>query len=403
MLLPDDANSEGAALVIMAVLNAFLIKFLLDFSLCFAIGIIRFVRVLEVTIFGQKAKSHLYDMFNFHFLQKKNFGIDLGNNNTLVSNSERLLVDQPSYIVLDESGSHVKAVGNKAYDMFEKTHPLLKPVKPLKGGVIADHTSATKMISALMRQAYGDKSFLEGYDNIIAGIPYHATHVERRALRNALEQFNASHVYLLYEPLAAALGMGLDIAEPDGKMVVDIGGGVTEIAIISLSGIASFKSIKVAGDTMDEDIQNHFRRHYNLAIGLKTAGQIKIKIGAVQEKIENAPAPMLVKGKDLMRGIPVTQETDHAEVARILEKSISSIELSIMQTLEECSPELAGDIYGNGIYLTGGNALLRGLKERLERKVKLPVHVDPWALHSVSKGVGSVLGNFKKYKALLFQ
>jgi rod shape-determining protein MreB len=338
---------------------------------------------------------------NFHFIKKKSFGIDLGNNNTLVSDQERILVDQPSYIVLDKSRDGVRAVGNEAYDMFEKTHNLLRPVKPLRGGVIADHTSASKMISALMHKAYGAKSILSGYENIISGVPYYTSDVEKRALRAALEQFNATAVHLMYEPLAAAIGMGLNIQEPDGKMVVDIGGGITEIVVISLSGIASFQCVKVAGDTMDEEIQLHFRRKYNMAIGLKTAEQVKIGVGAVQENIANAPAPMMVKGKDLLRGIPVTREIDHAEVAAILDKSISAIELGILQTLEKCPPELAGDIYGNGVFLTGGSALLRGMKERLEKKIRLSVTIDSAALQSVSKGVAKALQNPKKYKAVL--
>jgi rod shape-determining protein MreB len=356
---------------------------------------------LEVTIFDQIAKSPLYNMMNFHFLRKKSFGIDLGNTNTLVSDSEKLLVSQPSYIVWDQARQSVKAVGSDAYDMFEKTHDQLKPVKPMKGGVIADHTSATRMISALMQQAYGSKTAFDRYDNIISGVPYYTTDVEKRALRAALEQFNASHMYLLYEPLAAALGMGMNIAEPNGKMIVDIGGGITEIVVISLSGIASFRSIKVAGDTMDEEIQHYFRRKYNISIGLKTAEQIKIQVGAVQATLPETPMPMTVKGKDMMRGIPVTRKINHEEVAGILEKNISAIELSIQQTLETCPPELAADIYGNGIYITGGNALLRGLRERLRTKIGIPVHIDPAALTSVSTGLAVVLKDPRKYMPVL--
>jgi rod shape-determining protein MreB len=342
-------------------------------------------------------------MMNFHFIKRKSFGIDLGNNNTLVSDQERILVDQPSYIVLDKSRDGVRAVGNEAFDMFEKTHHLLKTVKPMRAGVIADHTSATKMISALMHKAYGAKSFFNGYENIISGVPYYTTDVEKRALRAALEQFNASAVHLIYEPLAAAIGMGLNIQEPDGKMVVDIGGGITEIVVISLSGIASFQSVKVAGDTMDEEIQLHFRRKYNLAIGLRTAEQVKIQVGAALETIADAPEPMMVKGKDMLRGIPVTRKIDHKEVSGILDKSISAIELGILQTLEKCPPELAGDIYGNGVFLTGGSALLRGMKERLEKKIRLSVTIDSAALQSVSKGVAKTLQNPKKFKAVLMQ
>ncbi len=342
-------------------------------------------------------------MMNFNFLKKKSFGIDLGNNNTVVSDEENVLIAQPTYIVIDKSHNSVRAVGEDAYDMFEKTHPLLKPVKPMKGGVIADHDSAMKLLSAFMRKAYTSKSVLDGYDNLIAGVPYNTTNVEKRALRSVVEQFNASSLSLLHEPIAAAIGMDLNIEEPDGKMVVDIGGGITEIVVISLSGVASFQSLKVAGDSMDEDIQHYFRRKYNMAIGLKTAEVVKIRVGAVLEDLPNPPEPMMVKGKDLVRGIPITRRVDHAEVCRIIEKSVTAIELGIIQTLEKCPPELAGDIYGNGIYLTGGNACLHGLKERLERKTKLRILVDPAPLLSVSRGMGKVLRNRKKYKPVLLQ
>lgn len=342
---------------------------------------------------------------NFNFFKNKSFAIDLGNNNTLVSDSTRILLSQPSYIVFDAESNAVKAVGDRAYSMFEKNHDELKPVKPLKGGVIADYESACKMIRELLSQADKTPSFFKGYDHIIAGIPYNTTEVERRALRDALDQFRTRHTYLVYEPLAAAMGLGLDIRQPEGKMVIDIGGGITEIAVISLSGIAAFQSLKVAGDTFDEAIQDHFRRNYNMAIGLRTAEQVKIAVGAVIEHLEDeqTPEPILVKGKDLIEGIPVTKRIDHIEVARLLEKSIATIEHGIVQTLESCPPELAADIYENGIHVTGGNALLRGLRERFQSKIKLPVHIDDEALLSVSKGIGAALSNVKKYQSVLFE
>ena len=338
---------------------------------------------------------------NFNVFRNKSFAIDLGNTNTLVSDKSGVKLCQPSCIVFDAQHQVVKAVGEKAFNMFEKNHDELKPIKPLKGGVIADYDSATRMIRELIKQVDTDKSFFGGYDNIITGIPYYTTEVERRALRDAVDQFNARKTSLFYEPLAAALGIGLDIREPDGKMLIDIGGGITEIVVISLSGVAAFQSTKVAGDTFDEEIQDHFRRCYNMAIGLKTAEQIKIKVGAVTTLTKDIPAPMDVRGKDLLEGIPVTRKIDHTEVAFILEKSFSSIEHCIIQTLETCPPELASDIYHNGIHITGGNALLRGIRERLEEKVKLPVHIDENALTSVSNGAALLLREPKKYKSIL--
>lgn len=341
---------------------------------------------------------------NFNFLKNKSVAIDLGNNNTVVSDSKGILLAQASYIVFDTESHAVKAVGDKAFNMFEKNHSELKPIKPLRGGVIADYESASKMISVMLSEAYSSKSLMGGgYNTIISGIPYYTTEVERRALRDALGQFNSRNTYMVYEPLAAALGMGLDIREPNGKMLIDIGGGITEIVVISLSGIAAFQSLKVAGDSFDEAIQDHFRRNYNMGIGLKTAEQIKIRVGAVNEIITDIPQPMMVKGKDLVEGLPVTRSINHLEVALILERLISAIEHSIIQTLETCPPELASDILQSGIHITGGNARLRGLKERFEHKIKLPVHVDPHALLSVGKGVAQTLRDPAKFSSILFQ
>jgi rod shape-determining protein MreB len=340
-------------------------------------------------------------MMSFNFFNKKSLAIDLGNTNTLVRDQHRLLVSEPSCIVFDTNSNAVKAVGEKAYSMFEKNHDTLKPVKPLKGGVIADYHSACSMIRELIKQANSNGKFFRGYENLISGIPYSTTEVERKALRDALDQFNTNHTYLVYEPIAAALGIGLDIREPDGKMVIDIGGGITEIVVISLSGIAAFQSIKIAGDTFDEAIQDHFRRNYNIAIGLRTAEQIKIQVGAVLNDLTDPPAPMVVKGKHLVEGIPVTRKVDHVEIASILNKSINSIETAIVQTLEVCPPELAADIYENGIHITGGNAYLRGLKERFQSKLNLPVHIDTEALESVSKGIATMLQDTKKYQSVL--
>jgi rod shape-determining protein MreB len=339
----------------------------------------------------------------FNFLKNRSVAIDLGNNNTIVRDKENILLSQPSYIVFDASNHAVKAVGDRAFNMFEKNHEELMPVKPLRGGVIADYESASKMIREMLSVACTSKSFMSGYNNIISGIPYHTTEVERRALRDALSQFNSRNTYLVYEPLAAAMGIGLNIQEPDGKMLIDIGGGITEIVVISLSGIATFQSLKVAGDSFDEEIQAYFRRRYNMAIGLKTAERVKIDVGAVAHDLDEPPAPIAVKGKDLMEGIPVTRTMDHCEVADILEKSIGAIEHAILQTLETCPPELASDIYQNGIHVTGGNAQLRGLGKRLSKKLELPVHIDPQALFSVSKGVSETLGNPGKFKNILFQ
>jgi rod shape-determining protein MreB len=340
-------------------------------------------------------------MGNFGLYKKRSFGIDLGNNNTLFNDEGNILASQPSYITFQAADRAVKAIGEKAYDMFEKTHDELRSVKPMKRGVIADFESAREMIKEMARTIYTKQSFFNTYDNIVSGVPYYTSEVERRALREALDQFNARNTYLLYEPLAAAVGMGLDIQAPDGKLVIDIGGGITEIVVISLSGIVAFQSIKVAGDSFDHEIQDYFRRRYNMSIGIKTSEDIKIKVGAVFENLREIPSPVKVKGKNLLNGLPITRMIDHLEMSEVLDKPINEIERAIRQTLETCPPELAADIYQNGLMITGGGAQLRGLKERLELKIKLPVTVDSNALTSVSRGLAKVLGDMNKYKGVL--
>jgi rod shape-determining protein MreB and related proteins len=340
---------------------------------------------------------------NFRFLRSKSFGIDLGNSNTLVSDEHNILLEEPSYIAFDKTHGTVRAVGDEAFSMYEKSHQHLKTVKPLKGGVIADYQSASTMINEMIKKSKIKKSALERFDTILCGVPFGTTDVERRALTDALDQFHASRTSLIYEPLAGALGMDLDICEPDGKMLVDLGGGITEIVIISLSGVASFQALKTSGDSMDADVQRYFRNHFNMSIGLKTAEQIKIALGSVLENIPDAPAPLTVRGKDMLTGLPAVKILNHKDVVPILEKSISAIEGAIIQTLEKCPPELASDIYHNGIHVTGGNAQLRGLQRRLEMKLKLPIHIDGDPLRSVSKGIAKVLRNPQKYQSLLMR
>lgn len=331
----------------------------------------------------------------------RSMAIDLGNNNTLLTDQSSILLSQPSLLVINEENNKVEAVGDKAYEMFEKTHANLKPVKPMKGGVISDGDSARKMVKELVNKTQKQSFFSRGFNYLLSGVPYDTTPVEKRALRDTLDQFTAKHIHLVHEPLAAALGMGLNIREPEGKFVVDIGGGITEVAVISLSGIAAFQSLRLAGDTLDEEIQDYFRRKYNMAIGIKTAEMLKKKIGCVYAPVASDDETFCVKGKDMMAGIPVSRLTSQAELVQVLERPFKQIEECIHQSLEACPPELAADIYKSGIYVTGGNAQLKGLKERLNKIFKLPVHIDPQPLLSVSNGIRSVLTAPEKYKAVL--
>jgi rod shape-determining protein MreB len=332
--------------------------------------------------------------------RNKSFAIDLGNNNTLLTDKENILLSQPSYIVFNKQNNAVKAVGNGAYDIYEKNHAELRTVRPLRWGVISDYESASRMMQEMVSNIYSRRTRLMGFDSVISGVPFSTTEVERRALRDVLEQFNSRNSHLIFEPLAAAMGLGLDIRRPEGQMIVDIGGGITEIVVISLSGIAVFRSTKVAGDTFNEDIQDYFRRERGIHIGMKTAEKIKIQAGAVLEELVDPPDSCMVHGKDMLEGIPVSRRTDHKELARVLDKSFRSIEENIIHTLEACPPELAADVWTNGIYVTGGGALLRGLKERLESTVHLPVRIDPDPLVSVTKGIAQTLRDPQKYRRL---
>jgi rod shape-determining protein MreB and related proteins len=337
----------------------------------------------------------------YSLFKQRNIALDLGNSNTLVADGEKVLLSQPSCIVFTNVDHKVKAIGDEAYRIFEKAHDEFTAIKPLKDGVIADFDSARAMIRAMVDRVYGGSRFFSGFNRVISGVPYSTTEVERRALRDAIEQFNPRKRNLIYEPLAAALGMDLNIQEPNGKMVIDMGGGITEIVIISLSGIAEFESVKVAGDTFDMNIQDHFRRYYNMSIGLKTAEQVKLHVGAVTDDLEVAPDPYAVKGKDMVSGLPVTRKITSGEVALILDKSVTAIESAIVRTLEKCPPELAADIYQNGIYITGGSSMLRGIKTRFEKSIGLSVHLDKQPLSSVSRGIAKTLVHADKYFSVL--
>lgn len=334
------------------------------------------------------------------FFRNKSFAIDLGNNNTLLTDETNILLSQPSYIVFNKNNNSVKAVGESAYDIFEKNHDELKAVKPLQWGVISDYESASRMIQEMVAKIYSRTARMTGFDNIISGVPYSTTEVERRALRDTLDQFQSRKRHLLFEPLAAAMGMGLDIRQPEGRMIIDIGGGITEIVVISLSGVAVFRSTKIAGDTFNEDIRDYFRRERGINIGLKTAERVKIQVGAVLENIMDAPDTCLVHGKDVIEGIPVVRKTDHREIAHVLDKSFRSIEEDILHTLEACPPELSADIWTHGVYVTGGGALLRGLKARLESTLHVKVQIDPEPLLSVTKGISNTLRNPEQYRNL---
>jgi rod shape-determining protein MreB len=286
--------------------------------------------------------------------------------------------------------------------MHEKTHDNIKTIRPLKDGVIADFNAAESMIREMIKMIYKDKKFIfpPSYIMVIC-IPSGITEVEKRAVRDSAEQAGAKEVRLIHEPMAAAIGIGIDVEEPQGNMIIDIGGGTTEIAVIALSGIVCDQSIRVAGDEFTLDIVDYMRRQHNMLIGERTAENIKIQVGSALTELDSPPDDYPVNGRDLMTGIPKQIVVSYGEIAHAIDKSIAKIEEAILKALETTPPELAADIYRTGLYLTGGGALLRGLDKRISQKTKLPVYVAEDPLRAVARGTGIALKNMDKFTFLM--
>ncbi len=337
----------------------------------------------------------LFDFFT------NDIAIDLGTANTLIITKERIVVDEPSIVAIDKLTGKVLAIGRDAMQMHEKTHENIKTIRPLKDGVIADFHAAEQMIRGMIRMMDDKKRMFASSHRMVICIPSGITEVEKRAVRDSAQHAGARDVYMIHEPIAAAIGLGIDIERPIGSMVVDIGGGTTEIAVIALSGIVCEQSIRVAGDVFNRDILDYMRRQHNLLIGERSAEKVKIEVGSAMTELDNGPDDYEIRGRDLMTGIPKVVKLSYSEVAFALDKSISKIEEAVLKALEIAPPELSADIYDNGIHLTGGGALLRGLARRLSLKTKLQVHVAEDPLRAVVRGTGMALKNLKAYKAVL--
>ena len=336
-------------------------------------------------------------LFSF-FTQE--IAIDLGTANTLIIQDGVIVVDEPSIVAIDRRSGETIAVGNKAMQMHEKTHENIKTVRPLKDGVIADFQAAESLIEGLINMMGNKRKFFTHMKMVIC-IPSGITEVEKRAVFDSADHVNSKETYLIHEPMAAALGIGLDVEEPIGNMIIDIGGGTTEIAVIALSGIVCDQSIRTAGDEFTVDIMNYMKRQHNILIGERTAEQIKIHVGSALPELENPPEDYPVNGRDLMTGIPKQITINYQEIAHALDKSISKVEEAVLKALETTPPELASDIYKTGLYLTGGGALLRGLDQRISAKTKLPVVVAEDPLRAVVKGTGIALKNTDKFSFLI--
>jgi rod shape-determining protein MreB len=337
-------------------------------------------------------------LFNF-FTQ--DIAIDLGTANTLIIHNDQVVVDEPSIVAMDRTTNKIIAVGKRAMMMDGKVHENLKTIRPLKDGVIADFNAAEGMIREMIKLIYPKKPLFAPSWRMVICIPSSITEVEKRAVRDSAEQAGAKEVYMIHEPMAAALGIGIDVEEPCGNMVIDIGGGTTGISIISLSGIVCDESIRIAGDEFTADIIEAMRRYHSLLIGDRTAEQIKIQVGSALKELDNPPDDVAVNGRDLVTGIPKQIMVSYQEVADALDKSVFKIEEAILKALEKTPPELAADIFRRGLYLTGGGALLRGLDIRISSKIKLPVHIAEDPLRSVVRGTGMALKHVHKYPFLM--
>ena len=337
----------------------------------------------------------------FSFLNQE-LAIDLGTANTVIYQNGQIVLDEPSIVAVDNNSGKCIAFGQRAKLMHERNNPNIRTIRPLKDGVIADFNAAEMMIRSFIRQVLGKRHSLFSPNlKIVVGIPSGSTEVEIRAVRDSSEHAGGRDVFLIYEPMAAALGIGLDVEAPMGNMVVDIGGGTAEIAVISLGGIVVQESIKTAGDEFTNDIQFYLRQQHNIRVGEITAEKIKIAVGAVIPDLDVEPEPYIVRGPNIMTAHPVEATIRHEEIAHCLDKSIAKIENSILQVLEQTPPELYSDIVENGIFLSGGGALLRGLDKRLTDRVNIQFHVSDDPLHAVARGTCEALKHTDHYSFLM--
>ena len=327
--------------------------------------------------------------------------IDLGTSNTLIIHQDKVVVDEPSIVAKDIQTNEIVAIGTRAQQMHGKTHKKIETIRPLKDGVISDFQSSEQMIRGFIKMIPRKRTLFSPTLKMVICIPSGVTEVEKRAVIDSAEHAGAKEVFLIHEPMAAAIGIGIDVLEPNGNMVIDIGGGTTEIAVISLGGIVTEKSIRIAGDEFTDNIKNYMKTRHNIAIGDTTAERIKINVGSALTELDEPPANYPVHGRDLMTGIPKEIVVTYKEIAGAMNNSIEQIEEAVMSALFQTPPELSADIYNTGLYLTGGGSMLRGLDKRISQKTKLPVYVAEDPLRAVARGTGIALKNIEKFPFLI--
>ncbi len=335
------------------------------------------------------------------FSLTQELAIDLGTANTLIIHNGKVVIDEPSIVALDAHSGKLIALGQRARQMHEKTNPEIRTIRPLKDGVIADFNATELMLKGLIKKVKMSGSIFSPSLKMVICIPSGSTNVEIRAVRDSAEHAGAREVYMIFEPMAAALGAGIDVEAPDGNMVIDIGGGTSEIACISLGGIVCSESINIAGDVFTADIQAYVRQQHNIRIGERTAEAIKCSIGAAVTKLENPPEDFTITGPNMLTALPQTVTLNYAEISHAIEKSLVKLDAALMKVLEMVPPELYSDVVRNGVYLAGGGALIKGLDKRLSEKTGIPFHIAEDPLRAIARGTGVALKNISNFSFLL--
>ena len=337
---------------------------------------------------------------------RQELAIDLGTANTVIFQNDKIVLDEPSIVAIDNKSGKMVAVGKYAQMMDEKTNPNIYTVRPLRDGVIADFNAAEMMITGFIKMVNGNRTHLFTPNlKMVVGISKGSTPVEIRAVRDSCEHAGAHDLFLIHEPMASAIGIGLDVEAPKRNMVVDIGGGTTEIAVISLGGIVESESVRTAGNEITRDIQEYMAVQHNIRTGFKTAEKIKFNVGSVLTELpaDEEPMPITIHGKNIVTSHPAETEVTYQEIALCIDKSIAKIENSILHVLEQTPPELYSDIVENGIWLAGGGSLLRGIAQRFTDKVNIQFHVAEDPLKAVARGTCAALKNTENNCAYLMR
>lgn len=334
---------------------------------------------------------------------RQELAIDLGTANTVIFKDDNVVLDEPSIIATDTKTGKLMALGTQAQLMEEHNPPGITTIRPLMNGVIADYDAAEMMLTGFIRKATGrKKSLLAPALRVVIGIPGGSTPVDMRSIRDSASHAGAHDVEMIYEPMASALGIGLDVTAPNGNMIVDIGGGTTEIAVISLGGIVESASIHIAGNEITTDIIDHMAQQHNIHVGRTTADQIKFAVGSVIPELdEDSPEPIVVTGRNMVTGLPLEASIDYKEIAMCIDKTIAKIENEILKVLQRTPPELYSNIVKNGVWLAGGGSLLRGISKRFSEKVNIPFHVAEDPLKAVARGTCLALKGSDRYPFMM--